>query len=63
MIEGHLYMVKIKIKLHTKPLREISYFQWGVLTHETKKSYCFNGFRVKKENVVKISEFRGGAWF
>ena len=50
------YMVTIKIKVHTQPLREIIYEKIGTFVKETNTNYIFDTFRVRKANVIKIQE-------
>lgn len=50
------YNITVKIKLHTAPLRELIYEKDGVFIKETGSYYVFEGFRVRKSNVVKIQE-------
>ena len=50
------YMVSIKIKVHTQPLREIVYEKIGTFLKETNATYIFDAFRVRKANVIKIHE-------
>lgn len=50
------YNVTVKIKLHTSPLRELTYDKEGVFIKETNSFYVFEGFRIRKSNVVKIQE-------
>lgn len=50
------YTVTKKIKLHTKPLREVTFPLTGVFVKETAHSLIFRGFWVKKSVVVSIEE-------
>lgn len=50
------YNVTVKIKLHTSPLRELTYDREGIFSKETDSFYIFEGFRIRKSNVVKIRE-------
>ena len=50
------YNVTVKIKLHTSPLRELTYDREGVLIKESGSYYIFEGFRVRKANVIYIKE-------
>jgi hypothetical protein len=50
------YKVTIKIKLHTRPLRELTYEKVGKLIKETSKCYIFEEFQVRKTNVIEIQE-------
>ena len=50
------YNVTVKIKLHTSPLRELTYDKDGIFVKETGSFYKFEGFRIRKANVVKIRE-------
>lgn len=56
MIESKLYNITIKIKVHTKPLREVVYEKTGAFLKETSTNYIFDSFRVRKANVIKIQE-------
>ena len=48
------YTITKKIKIHTKPLREVSVPHTGVFIKETAHSLIFRGFWVKKSVVVSI---------
>ena len=50
------YKVTKKIKLHTKPLVEAEITNEGMFLKETENFYCFDGFRVNKETLVKVEE-------
>lgn len=50
------YKITVKIKLHTSPLREFTYDKEGVFVKESESCYIFEGFRVRKANVIKIQE-------
>ena len=50
------YNLTVKIKLHTSPLRELTYDKDGVFVRESGSYYIFEGFRVRKANVIKIQE-------
>lgn len=50
------YNITIKIKLHTSPLRELIYDREGVFIRESGSYYIFEGFRVRKANVIKFQE-------
>ena len=50
------YTVTKKIKIHTKPLREVAVPLTGVFIKETAHSLIFRSFRVKKSVVVSIEE-------
>ena len=52
----HRYNITVKIKLHTSPLRELVYEKEGVFIKESSSYYMFEGFRVKKTNVIGIQE-------
>ena len=56
MNAGNRYMVTIKIKLHTSPLRMLEYVRGGVFLKETLSYFVFDGFRVMKTNVINITE-------
>ena len=53
---GRTYKIIIKIKVHTKPLREIIYENVGAFLKETRATYIFDTFRVRKANVTNIQE-------
>jgi hypothetical protein len=46
----------MKIKLHTSPLKELIYDKVGVFIKETASFYMFEGFAVRKANVINIRE-------
>lgn len=50
------YNITVKIKLHTAPLRELTYDREGVFVKETASFYMFEGFTVRKANVINIRE-------
>ena len=50
------YKITVKIKLHTQPLRECIYEKVGMFVKETGKCYVFEGFSVRKANVINIQE-------
>jgi hypothetical protein len=50
------YKVTVKIKLHTQPIRELIYDKVGKFVKETVTYYIFDGFRVRKANVIDIQE-------
>ena len=50
------YNITVKIKLHTAPLRELIYDKVGVFIKETAQFYMFEGFSVRKANVLHIQE-------
>lgn len=50
------YNVTVKIKLHTSPLKELVYDREGVFIKESGSYYIFEGFRVRKANVIGIKE-------
>ncbi len=50
------YKITVKIKVHTSPLYELIYERIGTLLKETQAYYVFNGFRVRKANVMNIQE-------
>ena len=54
MTVGSPYKVTKRIKLHTSPLREAEIVKAGVFKKETRKSYIFNEFKVKKQLLQKI---------
>ncbi len=56
MIPNKNYEIMKRIKVHTSPLREVDVVQVGRFVKETKKSYMFDNFRVKKELVIHIEE-------
>ena len=56
MKPGNRYLLIIKIKLHTSPLRTIEYEKDGVFVKETPSYFVFNDFRVRKANVINIKE-------
>lgn len=53
---GTRYKVTEKIKLHTSPLRECIYDKEGVFIRASNSYYVFDGFRVRKANVIKMQE-------
>lgn len=53
-----VYTVVKKIKIHTKPLREVCVHETGRFVKETKLSLIFSGFNVRKQNVVRIEEVK-----
>ena len=55
------YRVTKKIKIHTKPLREVEVTQEGLFVKETHRELVFTGFRCRKDCIVKVEEF-GGAF-
>ena len=59
MKQGMLYKVTLRIKVHTSPLREITYDKIGMFVKETDKSYVFDDFHTRKSTVVKIEEVIG----
>lgn len=61
MTVGNPYKVTQKIKLHTKPLRNAETAKTGVFVKETPKSYIFDEFWVKKENIIAVERV-GGEW-
>ena len=54
---GKRYLITKRIKLHTKPNRFANVIVEGAFKHETDKHFCFDGFRVKKSNVIAIKEW------
>ena len=56
---GTRYKVTVKIKLHTSPLVELVYDKQGALVRESNSYYIFDGFRVRKANVIKMQEVAG----
>ena len=50
------YNITVKIKPHTSPLRELIYDRDGVFIKESGSYYIFEGFRVRKANVIGIKE-------
>ena len=56
MIKGKSYRVTKRIKIHTKPLVEVNITLEGVFVKQTKNHLIFDGFRVRKSNVVTIDE-------
>ena len=56
MTVGNPYKVTKKIKIHTKPLREVEVIASGVFKKETSKLYVFDDFKVLKTNVTMIEE-------
>lgn len=56
MIAGKFYTVIKEVKIHTKPTVLAKIIQVGKFVKETKTSYIFNEFRVKKSNVISIKE-------
>ena len=55
MISGKPYAVRVKIKLHTRPIRFLEYDKTGVFLKETSSYYIFTDFRVNKSNVLNIT--------
>jgi hypothetical protein len=51
---GERYKVRVKIKLHTQPVRYLEYEKDGVFCKETASCYVFEDFRVRKSNVLDI---------
>lgn len=54
MTVGERYKVRIKIKLHTQPVRFLEYEREGVFCKETTSCFIFKDFRVRKSNVINI---------
>lgn len=52
---GQMYQITKKIKIHTKPQREVLVTQLGRFAKETEHTYRFSGFSVNKANVVEIT--------
>ena len=50
------YRVTKRIKIHTKPLVEVTVVQEGIFKRETSKSLCFQDFCVHKHCVINIEE-------
>lgn len=53
---NNLYSVVKKIKIHTKPLREVVVSQTGLFVKQTDLYLMFVGFRVRKDCVVSVAE-------
>ena len=58
MKSGHKYFIVKELKLHTKPFRKAKILEDGIFIKETKSYFIFEGFRVKKNNVIYILESR-----
>ncbi len=58
MIYNHTYKITSKIKLHTKPTRELVLDRVGNFLKETQKYYIFDKFVVNKSTVLNIIEVR-----
>lgn len=56
MVTGKRYLITKRIKLHTKPLIFANITLDGVFKYATDGWDCFNGFRVKKSNVIETKE-------
>jgi hypothetical protein len=56
MVVNKRYAITKRIKIHTKPLVEVNVVQEGIFDHETKTSFCFKGFCVRKSCVLFIEE-------
>ena len=54
MRPGSRYMLTIKIKLHTSPLKTLEYEREGKFVKESQSYFIFDGFRVRKANVINI---------
>lgn len=55
-MENKLYEVTTRIKRHTSPLYEIDVVRRGTFKKETGSTLVFDGFRVRKSNVIKMVE-------
>ena len=55
MIVGGLYKVRVKIKLHTQPVRVLEYEKEGIFCKETSAYFIFKEFRVRKSNVLNVT--------
>lgn len=53
-----VYTLVKKIKIHTKPLREVCVQETGLFLRETNSSLIFRGFSARKQNVVRIEEVK-----
>lgn len=51
---GSTYLVTRKIKIHTTPLRTVTYDEVGRFVKETSHMYIFDTFRVKKSTIIGI---------
>ena len=56
LIPNKKYGVVKRIKLHTKPSREIEVPLIGIYVKETDNYLIFRGFRVRKQCVVSLKE-------
>lgn len=54
MTSRGLYQITKRIKLHTKPTRFANITLVGTFKHDTNGWYCFDEFRVRKQNVIDI---------
>lgn len=54
MIPGWFYIVTLRIKSNTYPLRELEYDRAGMYVKETAKCLVFDGFKVRKDNIINI---------
>ena len=52
MIPGNRYKITATIKLHTSPLRLLTYDKTGRFVKETEQYLIFDSFRVKKSTVI-----------
>jgi hypothetical protein len=59
MTVGECYKVRVKIKLHTQPIRFLEYERDGIFCKETSSFFVFKDFRVKKNNVLDITRGDG----
>jgi hypothetical protein len=53
---GKFYRVTKRIKIHTKPLVEVTITNIGKFLKETPTQFVFSGFRAKKDNVILMEE-------
>lgn len=56
LLPNKVYTVVKKIKIHTKPLTEVTVSQTGLFVKQTDSYLIFRGFKVRKNCVVSINE-------
>lgn len=56
LLPNRVYSVEKKIKIHTKPLREVVISQTGRFVKQTDAYLIFVGFKVRKQCVVSVEE-------
>lgn len=52
MIANKVYRITAKVKLHTSPLTVLEYEKIGRYLYSTKSYHCFEGFKIRKTNVL-----------